>query len=401
MMIKAPMQSASVAHEPWIRRKVERGIQGVIAWVEAHAYEAYDPGDGNNSFLHHLTFNNLLLERFLQQSVYRAPLNLRPLLGIRPHTSTKGMGYIAWGYLKMSRITGEARYRERALRCFEWLMQNRSAGYKDFCWGNHFSFSTRAGKIPEGEPTIVWSSLIGQAFADAWETLKDARFLDAAKSVCDWILQLPREETSSGTCLSYVSFKQSSIHNSNMLGAALLARVGRQTRDRQALETAQQAMLYSCSRQRPDGSWFYGEEPKYHWIDNFHTGYNLDSLRRYMDATEDRNFEANMRRGFGFFKTHFFERDGAPKYYHDRKYPIDIQCAAQAIDTLTFFSDLDPEALGLAQKVAAWTIDHMQDVDGHFYYRDLGWTKSKVPMLHWGQGTMFKALANLLTRTTF
>src|SRR5215467_1242680 len=103
MMIKAPMQSASMAHESWIRRKVERGIQGVIAW----------------------------------------------------------------GYLKMSRITGEARYRERALRCFEWLMQNRSAGYKDFCWGNHFSFSTRAGKIPEGEPTIVWSSLIGQAFADA------------------------------------------------------------------------------------------------------------------------------------------------------------------------------------------------------------------------------------------
>src|SRR5215471_7403925 len=247
MMIKAPMQSASVAHEPWIRRKVERGIQGVIAWVEAHAYEAYDPGDGNNSFLHHLTFNNLLLERFLQQAVYRAPLNLRPLLGIRPHTSTKGMGYIAWGYLQMSRITGEARYREGALHCLEWLMQNRSAGYKDFCWGNHFSFSTRAGKIPEGEPTIVWSSLIGQAFADAWETLKDARFLDAAKSVCDWILQLPREETSSGTCLSYVSFKQSSIHNSNMLGAALLARVGRQTRDRQALETAQQAMLYSCS----------------------------------------------------------------------------------------------------------------------------------------------------------
>ena len=40
----------------------------------------------------------------------------------------------------------------------------------------------------------------------------------------------------------------------------------------------------------------------------------------------------------------------------------------------------------------------MQAPDGHFYYRDLGWKKVKTPMLHWGQGTMFKALAHLLTK---
>jgi hypothetical protein len=38
----------------------------------------------------------------------------------------------------------------------------------------------------------------------------------------------------------------------------------------------------------------------------------------------------------------------------------------------------------------------MQAQDGHFYYRDLGWTVNKTPMLHWGQGVMFKALAHLL-----
>ena len=37
----------------------------------------------------------------------------------------------------------------------------------------------------------------------------------------------------------------------------------------------------------------------------------------------------------------------------------------------------------------------MQDADGHFYYRDLGWIKNKTPMLHWGQGTMLKALSHL------
>jgi len=63
---------------------------------------------------------------------------------------------------------------------------------------------------------------------------------------------------------------------------------------------------------------------------------------------------------------------------------------------LAFFSDFDSESLALAAKVARWTIDNMQAQDGHFYYRDLGWKKIRTPMFHWGQGTMFKALAHLL-----
>ena len=49
-------------------------------------------------------------------------------------------------------------------------------------------------------------------------------------------------------------------------------------------------MLYSCARQNLDGAWFYGEAPKYHWIDSFHTGYNLDSLKRYVDSTNETEF---------------------------------------------------------------------------------------------------------------
>jgi rhamnogalacturonyl hydrolase YesR len=159
-------------------------------------------------------------------------------------------------------------------------------------------------------------------------------------------------------------------------------------------------MVYSCSRQNSDGSWFYGESPKYHWIDNFHTGYNLDCLKRYIHSTGDSDFNDNLKRGFAYFKKHFIEADGKPKYYHNETYPIDIQCAAQTIDTLAFFSDDDPEALELSLKVADWTIDNMQAPDGHFYYRDLGWKKVKTPMLHWGQGTMFKALAHLMSKVS-
>jgi hypothetical protein len=184
-----------------------------------------------------------------------------------------------------------------------------------------------------------------------------------------------------------------------MLGASLLARVARLTGDLAALELAKAGVKYTCTRQNPDGSWFYGEDPKYHWIDNFHTGYNLDSLKRYTESTGDATFLRNLKSGFRYFKDHFFEPHGCPKYYADKIQPIDIQCAAQAIDTLAYFSDIDADAIPLACKVANWTIRNMQGTDGHFYYRDLGWFKVKTPMLHWGQGTMFKALTSLLAKT--
>lgn len=375
-----------------------RSIEQVTSWVEAHDYQAYDPGDGENSFLRHLTFNTHFLRRLLTASVLRSPFEIRPWIGIRPHTSTKGMGYMGWGYTKMYAATQDARYRQRAEYCFEWLIQNRAPGYEQYCWGNDFSFSTRAGTIPRYLPTIVWSSLIGSAFLEAYEVLGDGKYLEVAASTAEWVKALPRERTSRGVCISYIPLAQSSIHNSNMLGGALLACVSKHTGDAEAAELARMAMKYSCARQNDDGAWFYGEALKYHWIDNFHTGYNLDCLKRYEESIGDGEFATNLREGFRYFKGTFFEADGRPKYYHNDPSPTDIQCAAQSVDTLTYFSSLDPSSLELAQKVAAWTIEHMQAKDGHFYYRDLGWKTIKTPMLHWGQGTMFKAMAHLFAR---
>ncbi len=377
---------------------ITRSCEAVRQWVEARQYRGYDPGDGLTSFLRPLTFGTILGERVLQQLIWKSPVNIRPLVGVRPMESTKGRGFMAWGYLLRHRATGRREYLDRAGACLDWLRAHTSDRYADACWGNHFDFTTRSGRMPAHEGTIVWSGLIGQAFLEAYEQTRDQRFLETAASICAWIQKLPRERTDSGECLSYVAYTQSSIHNSNMLGAALLARTARHTGDQACRDLARAAMRYSCSRQRPDGSWWYGEEAKYHWIDNFHTGYNLDSLKRYAEATGDRQFDDQLDRGFRYYRETFFETSGRPRYYHDRTYPVDIQCAAQAIDSLSFFSDRDPAALELAQRVAGWTIAHLQARSGYFYYRQYPLMTARTPYFHWGQATMFKALAHLADR---
>jgi hypothetical protein len=103
-----------------------------------------------------------------------------------------------------------------------------------------------------------------------------------------------------------------------------------------------------------------------------------------------------MMRGYEYWKNTFFLPDGTPRYYSHKTLPIDIQCCSQAIDTLVLFSERDPEAIPLAVRVAQWTIANMQDRSGYFYYRRYSrWLVNKTPTLHWGQATMFCALAGL------
>jgi len=375
---------------------VYTSLKAVEHWVEAHDYMAYEPFDGLSSPLRRLTGGSLFLDRLLMQAVRQSPINLRPWIGIKPLPSTKGRGYMAAGYITMYQVTGDASYAERARQCLDWLIAHKSPRFEQFSWANHFDFASRGGRYSKDESIIVWTALIGQAFLDGYETLRDERYLEIARSACQWVLALPREKTATGTCLSYHMIEQESIHNANMLGAALLARTGAILGSAEHLDVARSAMLYSCSRQREDGAWWYAEEEKYHWIDNFHTGYNLDALDCYAASTGSAEFGQAVQRGLRFYKDHFFEANGCPRYYHNRTQPIDSQCAAQSIETLSRFAHRDPACRELSARVARWTIDNMQDRDGHFYYRAYPLIKARAPMLHWAQATTYRALTLLL-----
>jgi len=382
------------------RATIIHSIAKLEQWLDDHDYKAYDPADGLTSFLRPLTFGNLLLNRLLQQLIWKSPLNLRPLLGVKPLDSNIGRGFIARAQLIMFRLTGEERYKSAALSCLDWLMKNRAPGYDQFCWGKMFDFASRGGWQRRYEPITVWTSLIGQAFLDAYEMFSDEKYLMVAESVAQWIIRVPRTRTDSGACINYTASSNGTctIHNQSMLAAAMLVRTAKHLPNEEWISVAQDAIRFTCARQQPDGSWFYGEGIKWKWIDNFHTGYNLDALKSYGEITGDDRYADNLERGFNFFITHFIEESGRPKYFHHQAYPIDSQCAAQAIDTLAYFHDYDKKALGLATRVARWTIDNMQGRDGHFFFMRYPFIAIKAPMIHWAQATTYKALAHLLLR---
>ena len=373
-----------------------QSVRRVIAWVRSHEYRGYEPADGNLSFLGRLTGRRVMPMRVLQQLVLRAPVNVRPLVGIRPHESAIARGYMAAAYLRLTRHDPEGEFRREAVGCLDWLVRHRSRSVaRGYAWGDPYEYATRSGRRQRDEPLLVWTAFIGQAFLDAYHRLSAPAYLDVAEAVGEWILALPREVTPTGSSLSYSARRQNSIHNANAVGASFLARLGSLTGNAEAIQVAADAMAYTCTRQRHDGAWYYAEESRYHWIDNFHTGYVLSALRDYSSVTGDTSASEALQRGRLFYVAHFFEADGCPRYYAERRHPVDIQCAAQAIETLASLAH-DPRDLALATRVASWTIANMQHDDGHFDYRRLGRWRVRTPMLHWGQATMAKALAVLI-----
>jgi len=379
--------------------EIFRSIRRLSNWLEKNDYRGYDTFDGLSAkYVRALTFETKLLRTVLQQGVRRFPINLRPLLGIPMSHSSKGMGFLAKGFIRLHRATGDKAWADKAETAFQWLLENKSKRYSKACWGNHFDYQSRGFYLPKDVPTIVWTSHIGHAFLDGYEHFKKKQYLQVAVSACEHIVQdLERHREGDSVCFSYIPLHLTKpCHNANTLGASLLARTSSITNNSSFRELAEKSIRFTANHQRPDSSWYYGEAPNTHWVDNFHTAYVLDCFKYYYTATGDDRFLENMRKGYDYWKRTFFLADGTPKYYDHKTLPIDIQCSSQAIDTLVFFRELDQDNLGLALSVARWTINNMQDEDGHFYYRRYSSrVVNKTPTLHWGQATMLCALAGL------
>jgi len=380
------------------KKQLLETISRLMAWLDANDYRGYDTFDGLSAkYLRPLTFNTKLLRTVLQQGVRRFPINLRPLLGIPKSRSTKGMGFLAKGFLRLHHATGDSQWKDRAESAFEWLMEHQSPGYTGACWGNHFDYQSRSFYLPAGVPTIVWTSLIGHAFLDGYESLGNGKYLEIADSACQHIVHdLERYPDGEGLCISYIPTGNNQVHNSNTLGASFLARTYQHTGNTEYKDLAAKAMQYTAQHQRSDASWYYGEAENLRWVDNFHTAYVLDSFKLYMRGSGDERFRKRMLSGYDYWKKTFFLPDGTPRYYSHKTLPLDIQCCSQAIDTFTFFHDEDPDSLRAALSVADWTVRNMQDSSGYFYYRRYnGGIVNRTPTLHWGQATMLCALAGL------
>lgn len=378
-------------------------IKGValklLDYCRSSNWAGYDPYDALNSrLLHFVPFLDRRLPRLMFiQFLKRCPINLRQLLGVPKAQNPKAMGLFLSALLRLEAL-GLTR---DALpgQVVEAIAALRSTDLRYWCWGYHFPWQTRTILVPPKAPNLVSTTFVANALLDYYETHGEPSCLEMAASSAAYIRdELYWTDGQSIASLSYPTpSSRAQVHNANFLGAALLCRVYRHCGDSNLLDCALNVARFSASKQYADGSWNYGEDPTQRWIDNFHTGYNLCALRSIMQDVDTPEFEPHVRRGLAFYRAHFFREDGAPKYFQNRVYPIDIHSVAQSIITLVTFQHLDDASLGQVKSVLHWALANMWSEKGYFYYQVLPLIKNRIAYMRWSQAWMLLALSMLLS----
>lgn len=363
-------------------------------------WQGYDPYDGLNSALARLLPNSKPWRIAWIQLFKRLPINLRALAKLPKGENPKGLALFVRALLLAYKETKAEHYRQDAEELLERLWALRSPGYGEkFCWGYNFDWQSRAFFVPAQTPSIVCTTFVAHAWLDHYELFGDNESLKIARSACQFILDnLLRtldnpDKPATSFCFSYTPLDQSAVHNANLLGAELLGRVARHTHEMDLITSAIASTTFTIERQAPDGSWPYGTAANQQWIDSFHTGFNLVSLDSVIKDCSQTQWQANLQRGCDYYLRHFFLADGTPKYYHNNTYPIDIHAAAQGLVSFVRLKHLIPDSTQHISRVADWTLKHMWDSRGYWYFQKSRLFTNKIPYLRWSQAWMAYALA--------
>lgn len=387
-------------------------------WLKKYGWKGYDPFDvfATPFFLkmQSLRVKSLLWERVLMPIIgipYLFPTLTRKVLRIKKTRNAVAAALLARGYLNLYRINEDPDHLSLALNYLNWLEEHCSLGYSGPCWGYPFDWQSKI-LIPKYTPSGVATSIVVQAFLDAYELTKEKRFKKIAIDAIRFFIKDLRIAfvDDDKICFSYTPLDNFRVHNANLWVASTLARIMFHAKLKKYKKLILKTVTFTLSDQRTDGGFYYWDS-RYarsngikNSIDNYHMGYVIEALAdiiKYVDCDDE--FERSLMNAFRFYKRNLIKNDlipvHAPRFSActvDNMF-LDINDCSEVILVFSkmyssgFLSDKN-----LSMRTALWSIRNMQDCDGHFYYRRYRWGVDKTPYVRWSQAWMFYALTELL-----
>jgi polysaccharide biosynthesis protein VpsJ len=365
----------------------------------ASDYAGYDPFDGLNSILFQRSgLNRYPLVRLAWVQLFkRMPINFRPIVQVPKKRNPKGIALFVLGILEDYQRTSEPALLEKAIQLGDWLLEQRSnpAEWPHFAWGYHFDWQARAFFVPAGRPNVVTTWYVAKALLELTVVCGDDRYREAALSAGNFVAESLYTEADGARYFAYIPGERAFVHNASLWGAALVILLAKERGDERLLNLGLTVARESANMQAADGSWLYGTLPHHNFIDGFHTGFNLEALALITKHTGTKEFERGIELGLKYYRENLFEVDGAAKYYHNTRFPLDMHSVAQAVITFLRVSSV-PSDSALAEKVMSWALRNMYiPSKKRFFYQINRFSKNPLNYTRWTQAWSYYALAML------
>jgi hypothetical protein len=379
-------------------------------------YEGYDPYDikGHPFFMWAIGlprtpfFLNILRKVILGPLVIGEslfPRFSRFLFNVKPTRNAKGIALFAKGYLNLYRISGEKVWLDKALKLSEWLLENRSEGYKYYCWGYPFAWNN-SSKLPAFTPAVVVTAAVFDVLWHLGIETKEEKYFTICASITNFFIEdLNKTVIDENTlCFSYTPLDSLMVHNVNLMVADCLLQIGFKNSNAEIIDIGLKAANYALKEQNKDGSLYYHGSALNHLdpnrIDHYHSGFEIRSLIKIWLSTSDQRFFEAAKSYYNFYLNNLVNYDiekVLPNMYPKVLYPIDIHSCAESIILNSIFTNYDQRAISLLSRLLPSVIFKMLRRDGFFKYRITRYRSFKVvsgiPYMRWGQAWMFLSLS--------
>lgn len=385
--------------------------------AKAHAFCGSDPYDGLNSrVLGPLLPYSRALRLMVIQAVKRSPIDLRPVLRIRPGLNPKGLALFLLGATEWrglgassqdiaaledtlvslaSQPDGKPLFGSRAVQpgaAASWAQAYSHDRAPAAGWGYDFPWQARAFLLAAYQPTVVCTSFVVDALSSSQSPAAVAARCSAAQFV---LKHLKRHEDSTGVCFSYSPYDRTRVYNASLFAARLLAQAAADldSNTGELHELAKRAVDYVVARQRADGAWEYGEASHWKWIDNLHTGFNLETIDRVATLLGEDRWDQALHRGLDYYRRHLFHDDGTARYFAHSTTPLDPHTFAQGALTFLRLRRFQNDAHRFSERILERAVTELWDARrAGFRYRKSGPLSSTAIHLRWSQAWMFRAL---------
>jgi hypothetical protein len=359
--------------------------EAVAHRLEAIGWYGFDPYDALSSPIARL-LPTRPLRQGLVQGVRRGPVNLRPALRVRRRRMAMTTGMAASA---AARLREDDCWARRAERLARWTAgQQIQAGVWQGLWGYEFDVQTRWSFYPAGSPNIVATVFAADGCLDGG-VLGDGEVATLSENLLATFYRGPH--------FAYTATSHVLIHNANLLGAALAARLSLAQQlhpqlRRRLREAAGTAATVSLQQQRSDGSWPYGEGPGLGWVDGFHTAYVLLRLHQVGKRT-GLDVAAAIARGTHYYFAHLLPH-GVPQYFPgNRKGPRDVNNAATGLRAAAWAASNGMVSVGFAYSVMRHVATEFCDSSGRVRANGRSWRPAaRIEYPRWGGAPLLDAL---------
>ncbi|MFC7021033.1 MULTISPECIES: antibiotic ABC transporter permease [Haloarcula] len=363
-----------------------------LAYARERDYTGWDYFDGMSSrVLEGLPADNKWVNIAVQESIKRAPVNVRPLLLVEQRQNFKGTALFAMANETAYALTSGERYREESRALVDWLVDNKADGYAGFCGGHTHEMQQLDERRPANTPNVVPTSYGVKALLRAAEY--DDEYGAVARSAASFVAEdLKYTEFDGGARIVYQPLFDGEFYtlNGGALGARIHVDLYEAFDDPVYLERAQKLLDYIATKQADIGGWKYRDPPSASHLsmDNHHNGFVLEAYQRYQEVVGDDRYSETIERALDFHREYLFDANGAPNWDETKAYPKDIHAATQGIIVFSKAGEFT-----FARKILDWVFANLYAGEGQFYYQKRRFYTKRFTLMRWCQAWMAYAIS--------